>query len=337
MAGIFGFFDYSKPGPGVPKDGPPKARIVVFFEIIQRKFWNLIKVNFMFNLFDIPAVLIGLLASMVIFPQFMPGLDMTNAGDVMGDLISRFVVLTIFLCIPVITVGPAQAGFTYILRNYSREEHAFIWSDFIENARKNFKQSLIVSGIDFLVTCIILFALKVYFVINNNSLMLTVATTLMILLLGIYMSMHLYIYPMMVTFKLTTKQLYKNSLFFGLGKLLPNLGIIILSALILLFTFGMLVTFNPVLGFILYIIITVSFIGMITNFYAYGKIKKYMMPEEDEDEEIVGESSGEEEFDEHDSTDDTNNTDNTENADDRQNDTDAGDDNKPDDDIKRYF
>lgn len=344
MAGFFGFFDYSKPGPGVPKDGPPKARILVFFEIIQRKFWNLIKVNFMFNLFNIPAALVGLLASMIIFPQIMPGLDMTKVDDVVGDLVSRLVLLTIFLCIPVITVGPAQAGFTYIMRNYAREEHAFIWSDFKEHAAKNFKQSMIVSGIDFLFTCLILFALKVYFLINSNNMLLVIATTMMFLLLAIFMSMHLYIYPMMVTFKLTTKQLYKNALFFGLGKLLPNIGIILLSILILLFTFGMLIPFNPVLGLILYLLITVSFIGMMTNFYAYGKIKKYMMPDEDEedDEEVVGQSSGEESFDEtdgaygHEADDTELNSDEVGEVDNGSKPVD-GDEEKPNTEVKRYY
>ncbi len=31
MAGFFGFFDYTKPGPGVPEDLPPKSKFIVFF------------------------------------------------------------------------------------------------------------------------------------------------------------------------------------------------------------------------------------------------------------------------------------------------------------------
>ena len=34
MAGIFGFFDYTKEGPGIPKNGPKKKTFVVFFETI---------------------------------------------------------------------------------------------------------------------------------------------------------------------------------------------------------------------------------------------------------------------------------------------------------------
>lgn len=312
MAGFFGFFDYSKPGPGVPDDGPPKARIVVFFEILQRKFWNLVKMNMLFNIFNIPAAILGILASMVLFQQLIPNFNINSPESAMGDLISRFVLLSIFLCIPVITVGPAQAGYTYVLRNYSREEHAFLWSDFKEHASKNLKQSMTVCTIDFFATCFILFALKIYFYMNKDgSILVTIATTLMIMLFAIFVIMHIYIYPMMVTFQLSTKQLYKNALMFSLAKLLPNIGILLLCIFILFLTFGMIIPFNPAVGFILYAFFTVSFIGMITNFYAYGKIQKYMMPEEEyyededeDDEDGDAEESEEEAGDETDSLED---------------------------------
>lgn len=32
MAGFFGLFDYTKEGPGVPKDAPPKARFIIFLK-----------------------------------------------------------------------------------------------------------------------------------------------------------------------------------------------------------------------------------------------------------------------------------------------------------------
>ena len=38
--------------------------------------------------------------------------------------------LYVVCCIPIVTIGPATAAMTKILRNYAREEHAFLWSDF---------------------------------------------------------------------------------------------------------------------------------------------------------------------------------------------------------------
>ena len=60
--------------------------------------------------------------------------------------------LFVVSCIPIVTIGPATAGVTKLLRNYAREEHAFIWGDFIETAKKNFKQAFLYATLDFVVT-----------------------------------------------------------------------------------------------------------------------------------------------------------------------------------------
>ncbi len=293
MAGFFGFFDYTKPGPGVPKDGPPKARIVVFFEIVQRKFWNLIKINLLFNLFNIPAVILGMFAALFLFPGITP--DVTGSSDaVVGEILLKFILLSVLLCIPVVTVGPAQAGFTYLLRNYSREEHAFIWGDFKDNAMKNFKQSVIISVIDFFVAILMIWSIRAYIIIGGGILM-TIGTTLMVMMFIIFLIMHMYIYPMLVTFNLSIKQLYKNALIFAVIKLLPNIGILLLCMLILALTFGVIIPFSQLIGLVLYAFLTVSFIGMITNFYVYPKLQKYMMKQDEAETEDDEEYEEEEE------------------------------------------
>ncbi|HHW32002.1 MAG TPA: DUF624 domain-containing protein [Clostridiaceae bacterium] len=276
MAGFFGFFDYTKPGPGVEKDAPPKARIIVFFEIFSRKFWNLIKINMLFGLFNLPAIVLVLFASMFIFQDLI-------AGDALTDLLTRIMIGSVLLCIPVVTIGPAQAGFTYIMRNYAREEHAFIWWDFKENAIKNFKQSIIISLIDLLALILMGIAMNFYFSFNELGIFNGVATGLLIMTFIIFLMMHLYIYPMLVTFKLSVLQIYKNALLFAMLKFLPNLGILVLCTAIILLSF-----YFPVIGIILLLFITFSFIGLITNFYVYPSLKKYMidkLEEETEDDE----------------------------------------------------
>lgn len=265
MAGFFGFFDYTKPGPGVNKDEPPKPRIVVFFEILSRKFWNLVKLNMMFFLFNIPAIL-TMLFLMVFF------MDKPITDDLAGDLILKFILGSIFICIPILTVGPAQAGFTYILRNYSREEHAFIWWDFKENALRNFKESLIISVIDLVVFAVVLFDIKAYFVFSSGNFLMSIASGFLILAFVIYIMMHMYIYPMLVTFKLSVKQVYRNALLFAMMKFIPNLGILILCSALLIASF-----WNPIIGFVLLPFLTFSLIGLITNYYVYPQLKKHMM------------------------------------------------------------
>lgn len=284
MAGFFGLFDYNKPGPGVPKDAPPKSPFIVFFEILQRKFWNLIKVNLMFLLFNIPALIAGMFVAMSMFPYLIPNAE-GNPELVLSDLILKFVLLTVIMCIPMITVGPAQAGFTYIMRNYARQEHAFLWSDFKETAIKNMKQSLIISAINFFATFLMLISIRVYLTIKPSGIITIVGSGLITAVFIIFACMNLYIYPIMITFKLGIKDIYKNSFIFAIIKFIPNVGILLLCALIILLSFGLIIPFSPVVGLILYLLFTASLIGFLTNFYAYPKLEKYMISRLDEDDE----------------------------------------------------
>lgn len=286
MAGFFGFFDYTKPGPGVPKDGPPKASILVFFGIYSRKFWNLVKINLMFNLFNLPAVLAVIFASMYVFQNQM-------ADDPAMDLLIRFIFGSIVVCIPLITIGPVQAGYTYILRNYSREEHAFLWWDFKEHALKNFKQSAIISIIDFFVLILFGIIINFYFKYitdsNTIAMIMIFARTLIIMAFIVYIIMHMYIYPILVTFKLTIRQVYKNAFIFALAKFLPNLGILLLCAFLILLSFY----FSALIGIVLFVFITVSTVSLITNFYVYPKLKKYMIDKIDDADEYEYEDEDE--------------------------------------------
>ena len=51
--------NFEKPGPGISKDEPPKKGLALFFEILVREFWQLIKLNLIFCIACIPIVTIG--------------------------------------------------------------------------------------------------------------------------------------------------------------------------------------------------------------------------------------------------------------------------------------
>jgi len=275
MAGFFGLFDYTREGPGVPKDAPPKSRFIVFFEVLGRKFWNIVKVNLIFTLFNIPALIFFLFFSM----YYLDILIQAGALNVpTNDLALYLMGITVplllpFVCFPLITVGPAQAGMTYVLRNYSREEHAFIWSDFIEHAKKNFKQSMVVGLINCVVTVLTLIDIYIYFNLKSSSMFLSIASAIIIMAFLLFIMMSMYIYPMMVTFKLTVKQLYKNAFLFAIMKFIPNLLIIIVCLVIIILPFY----FYPAIGYILIFFLTFGLISFITNFYVYPKMDKYMI------------------------------------------------------------
>lgn len=55
-----GFFKdlYNKPGPGIPKNAPQKKGLALFFEILWRELFELIKLNLLFLLFCVPIITI---------------------------------------------------------------------------------------------------------------------------------------------------------------------------------------------------------------------------------------------------------------------------------------
>lgn len=254
--------NYNKPGPGVDKDAPQKPRFFVFFEVVKRKFWNLIKVNLMFVLFNILALVVANYISSVLFQRIR-----LDGG--MGDLVIRVFFASIITLIPVITIGPVQAGFTYVLRNYSREEHSFIWGDFKENFLKNFKQGMVITIIDILAMIVFSIAINVYS--SMNGILPIFGATFMLISVVIFFMMHLYIYPMLVTVNLSVKNIYKNALIFSIMKFIPNLLMIILNLLIAFLAF-----YIPVLGVVIYVLLLPAFVGLMNNFYVDPLISKYV-------------------------------------------------------------
>ncbi|MDR3552371.1 MAG: YesL family protein [Clostridia bacterium] len=227
MAGFFGIFDYSKPGPGVSKDAPQKHRFFLFFEIFFRKFWNLVSINLLYFVF----------------------------------------------CIPIVTIGPATAGFTCIVRNFAREEHAFIWMDFWDTFKKNWKQSLAVSIINAVLDFVLVESLYFWHGQYLKSLYMIVPFALCASFAVIFLFMHYYLYVLIITFRLNLKQIYKNAFLFAFLGLLRN---ILITVILGVLTYA-LVLFWRISVIIVVPIIALSFGGLLINFNTWPLIKKYMV------------------------------------------------------------
>lgn len=211
MAGIFGFLDFTREGPGVKKKGPEKRSFVTFFEIYFRKFWALICAGFWYALVNIPVV----------------------------------------------TRGMAEVGLTFITRNFSREKHAFIRADFFETIRKNWKQSLAYGLINLVVTGILVYNISYYAlgmfpeivdvffpgdqaVGEPMSLQLMDYVILGFTLFGyvVFTFMKYYIPFMVVTFRLSLRQIYRNAMIFSMAGLKENLlisGVLVLVYALIFF------------------------------------------------------------------------------------------------------
>ena len=239
MAGFFGMFNYAKEGPGVAKNAPKKRTFFAFMEIYGRKFWKL--------------AIAGLLWAIT--------------------------------ALPIVTRGWADAGLTFITRNFSREKHAFIKEDFIDSIKKNRKNALIIGIINNTVTGSFIFNLifTLRHVFPGVMLLFgwtpeqvkalgeldTMGLILMALSLIGYVTftwMKYYIPFLMITFKLSIKQVYKNAFLFAASNMKVNLLISAILILIYVLMLFILLTFPYVMVALLLIIFSLTILPAFRSF-----------------------------------------------------------------------
>lgn len=239
-----------------------RSRLKIFFDIYTSKFSNIVFLNSMNTLLNLPTIFIAFLLSSYFFTN---DVELLSLNYYIG-----YIIISLLVCIPLITIGPFQAGFTYVLRNFAREEHTFILSDFIKHSKKNLKQSLIVSLIDIAVTSVLLFEIN-YF--STQAGILGIAVYCLVLFEFVVFSiMHMYIYQIMVTVNLTVLQIYKNAFIFTIMNLLKSLFVYLLCLGIII----LLSLFLPI-GILGFAFLSSATIGLIINYHAHTTVKKYLI------------------------------------------------------------
>ena len=116
-------------------------------------------------------------------------------------------------CLPVVTIGPAIAGMTYILRNFAQERPVFMVSDFWDAFKSNFKQGFCIWFLDVLVTGIASVAFAWYFINSGMSWAMAIPLGLCILAEILLMFMRFYSYLMVVTVDLPVKNQFYHPIF----------------------------------------------------------------------------------------------------------------------------
>ena len=291
---IFNMVRFTKEGKGVNADDPPKRAFFRYIELLWRKRFKLISANLLYFFTNIPVIALTV-AIYFLFTALLFTLSGTastaswfeNAGYADIFYIGLVFLVALFTAIPVFSVGPFQAGFTFLMKSFVKEEPVFLWTDFTTKARSNKKLSIKVSVINGIIGFLLLLDAVVYFRISSDTtgifaqvpgILLFVAAVFLIFGLTLFLMMNIFIYPMIVTFKITLKQLYKNAFIFSLIRWFPNL--LLLAAEIALIALPLLVLPGAFAFFVsvaLYLFITPAWVGFTNNFYAYPLIKKYMI------------------------------------------------------------
>lgn len=283
--GLFSI-NYNKPGPGVSKDAPVKKPFFRFWEVYFRKFFDLIKVNL---LFAIPTAVIVVLSFMFgIFISFV------NPN------------LTFLGWLPMIFLSPFVAGLTFVCRNYAREEHAFILSDFWDAVKNNWKQFLANGIICYIFYVLMSISIPFYSAQLSSNSLLYIPFVVCCIISFLFICAQFYIPVMIITFDLGLKQIYKNALIFAIVSLWRNLMLIAILAVFIvaaIIFFLMIPALALLVLFALAVFWMFGFFGFLINFAVYPMIVKFIITpyekaQQEKKKAEAGENTEEEEEDE---------------------------------------
>ena len=209
----------------------------------------------------------------------------------------------VLFCLPIVTFGPATAAMTTLMRNIYLEKPQFVFHDFFEAFKKNFKRSFVIGLFDIAVIALAVFSYAFY-VPNLDTqenywfyYALTMAAEVIFLL------MNFFIYPQIVALDLSMPAILKNSLilaFVNLKGNLISLALFIIYFVLYIFFGVYVLVFAPILPF--------GWMGFVVTFTCYPAIQKFIInpffeargeknpeiPDYDDDEAVFEDKGGEE-------------------------------------------
>lgn len=279
--GFLGFGNYNKPGPGVSKDEPPKAAPVRYFEIYGRKMSKLIQANLLFFVPFAIAFILMFFLFFLVSPH--PALLLPSANPEIPVQLNWWALYVV--PIPLILISPFIGGITLITRNFAREEHAFIWTDFMKATKNNFKYFLLNGVVCYVAYVVLTFSTFYYYNMLYKGWFYYIPLGFTIVALLLFVFAQYYLPILFVTFDLKFKQAYKNAFIFaalGMGRnFLLTFLFAALAAVVLL------LPVNPYLMmfvlFIFFLLFFFSFVSFTVNFTVYPLIKKMMIDKANQD------------------------------------------------------
>jgi len=255
-----GFFDRLYYGKAGKRDytemDMPKNRISLFFLVLKDHFFDLVKVNCLQLVFWIPFLIwsfTNLIAIQNMDVNAM--LAMENGSQVVSDTIRGYLFMWLIGVIPCVAItGPSTAGAAYIMRNWARDQHAFLFSDFKDAFKGNWKQALVSSVFSAFVPALAYTAMTFYGQMAESNIVMMVPMMIVFTAVLMWTLMLPLIYPMMIGYELKLKDIYKNAFLMACARL-PQL------------VFARLVTFIPVLLLLISLYIGNSIMLLIMSAY----------------------------------------------------------------------
>lgn len=178
---------YGKSGKGdYTKEDLPQTRWQLFWEMLRVRLSGLIRLNLMYAVAWLPAIFVigrGLLLWYAGLANVADAQMQLEAGEITAEALaemtqsytqgmSTIIMQTLLLLVPCLALtGPFTTGVAYVTRNWARDEHAFIWSDFIDTVKGNWKYGLLTGFITGMVPLLMYVCVTFYGEMANTNLL----------------------------------------------------------------------------------------------------------------------------------------------------------------------
>ncbi len=185
------------------------------------------------------------------------------------------------ISLPILTNGMANVGITNVARNTARDKHSFGISDFFETIRKNLKQSIIAGIINTVIYGFLIFDL--WFFSASEGTFGIVGTGITLALLVTFTMMNYYLWTLIITFKFTLKQVYKNSFKFVFINFKYSFLCLFVNVLIfalnvaIIFMVSKFWIFALLIELACFILVYPAFNALLVQFCTFPSIKKYII------------------------------------------------------------
>ncbi len=216
-----GFFSnmYTKEGPGVPKDAPPKKGILRYFEIVFRDMgmiWSLGALTF---LCFVPAII-----SAVLFAVFTP-------------YILLMVLFAVLYILSSMLVGPALCSMQAVLVSRVRDIPCFMMHEYKKAWKANWRQSVPAGCLAMLLVGLEIFT--GYQILNSTDEMSYILLGIVLLSLVLIIATFQMVFLQILFIDLPLGKMLKNGLLMSIGYLKNTLP----AALIIIILYGAMVVF----------------------------------------------------------------------------------------------
>lgn len=270
------------------------------FSSFCQHFFDFMSINFIYLIFNIPAMLVAFFFSLFFMPQISTMLVKENftgflidsglldaataATEAAASEIDQiyYVIIMIFalllLGLGLICVGPFQAGFCQIFRNMYRKTGYSIFSDFKQGVKENWKQSLPTMLVSLAVTALLLYGIGYY--IHHFGKVGVVLATILAIILVVFSIVQNIVYFMMVSVSLPLGKHYSNAIKLFLIEIFPCIGLAGLALVIFLFIpfllYFVVTGIGSAIAIVLYLTFSFGFMQYLYSVLCGNMVAKYV-------------------------------------------------------------